>query len=94
MKRYGGADVEIHVFLFLALVGGEWLASRPCHITPRERAPSTHWIGDRANPRAGLDDINKWKFLTLLELQLQPLSCAACSQLLYQLHYCGSYQYM
>jgi hypothetical protein len=29
MKTYGGMDVQIRVFLTSALVGGEWLASRP-----------------------------------------------------------------
>jgi hypothetical protein len=28
-----------------ALVGGEWSASRPGRFTPRERTPSTYWIG-------------------------------------------------
>jgi hypothetical protein len=28
MKTYGGVDVQIHVFLTSALVGGEWSASR------------------------------------------------------------------
>jgi hypothetical protein len=39
MKTYGGADVQTHIFLTLALVGGEWSASRPSHFTPLERAP-------------------------------------------------------
>jgi hypothetical protein len=45
MKVYGGMDVQIHIFLTLALVGGEWSASHPGCITPGERAPGTHWIG-------------------------------------------------
>jgi hypothetical protein len=32
-------DVEIHVFLTSALVGGEWSASRPGRFTPEERSP-------------------------------------------------------
>jgi hypothetical protein len=39
MKAYGGMDVYIHIFLTLALVGGEWSASRPDRFTPRERPP-------------------------------------------------------
>jgi len=37
--------VEFHAFLAFALDGGKW--SRTCfiHFTPREGAPSTHWIG-------------------------------------------------
>jgi hypothetical protein len=30
--------------LTLALDGGEWSASHPCHFTPRERAPGTQII--------------------------------------------------
>jgi hypothetical protein len=45
MKAYGGGDVYIHIFLASALAGGEWSASSPCHFTPGERAPGTHWIG-------------------------------------------------
>jgi hypothetical protein len=39
------------------------------------------------DPRAGLDDVEKRKFLTLLGLQLQPLGRPAHSQLLYRLRY-------
>jgi hypothetical protein len=59
MKSYGGVDVEIHIFLTSALVGGEWSASRPVRFTPRERAPVTHWIGDWVGPRTGLDDMER-----------------------------------
>jgi len=31
--------------LTLALDGGERSALHPGHFTPRERVPSTHWIG-------------------------------------------------
>jgi hypothetical protein len=57
MKTYGGVDVETHVSLTSALVGGEWSASRPGRFTPGERAPSTHWIGGWVDSRAGLDDM-------------------------------------
>jgi len=39
----------------MALDGGEWLASYPSCFTPKERAPSTHWIRGWVGPRAGLD---------------------------------------
>jgi hypothetical protein len=39
MKTYGGLNVQIHIFLTLALAGCEWSASRPGHFTPGERAP-------------------------------------------------------
>jgi hypothetical protein len=59
MKTYGGVDVQIHVFLTSALVGGEWSASHPGLFTPGERAPGTHWIEGWMDPRAGLDDMEK-----------------------------------
>jgi hypothetical protein len=44
----------------------------PCPLYPGERAPDTHWIGGWVDPTAGLDDLEKRKFLTLLGLELQP----------------------
>jgi hypothetical protein len=44
MKTYVEVAVQIHVFLTSALIGGEWLDSRPGHITPEERAPGTQQI--------------------------------------------------
>jgi hypothetical protein len=41
--------------------------------TSGEREPSTHWIGGWVDPRAGLDDVEKRKFLTLLGLNFDPL---------------------
>jgi hypothetical protein len=70
MKTYGGVDVYINVFLTSALVGGEWSTSRPGRFTPGERAPGIHWIGSCVGARAGLDNVEKRKFLTLLGLQL------------------------
>jgi hypothetical protein len=64
MKAYGGVAST--------LVGGEWSASRPARFTPGERAPGTHWIGCWVDPRAGLHDVEKRKFLTLLGLELRP----------------------
>jgi hypothetical protein len=72
MKVYGEVDTYIHVFLTLALVGGEWSASRPGPFTPRERAPSTHWIGGWVGPRISIDDVEK--LLPLLGLKLTPRS--------------------
>jgi hypothetical protein len=56
---YGGADVYIHIFLTLALVGGEWSASRPCCFTPGKELSGTHFIEGWVDPRAGLDDMEK-----------------------------------
>jgi hypothetical protein len=72
-----------------ALTGGEWSASRPCRFTPGERAPGTHWIGGGwVDLRAGLDDVEKRKFLTLPRL-----GRPARSQSLYRLGYRGSHQF-
>jgi hypothetical protein len=38
--------------LTLALVGGEWSASRPGRFTPGERAPGPQWTGGWVDPRA------------------------------------------
>jgi hypothetical protein len=39
MKTYGGVNVQIHVFLASALVGGEWSDTRPGRFTPVEKPP-------------------------------------------------------
>jgi hypothetical protein len=72
MKAYGGVDVQINLFLTSALAGGEWSASRSGRFTPGERASGTHWIGGWVDPGAGLDDVEKRKFLTLPGLELRP----------------------
>jgi hypothetical protein len=65
MKAYGGVDIQIHIFLTSTLVGDEWPASCTGRFTPGERDPDIHWIGGWVDPRAGLDDMVKRKFLTL-----------------------------
>jgi hypothetical protein len=50
MKKYGGVDVKIHVFLTSALVGVCGLLHIPAALPPRERAPGTHWIGGWLGP--------------------------------------------
>jgi hypothetical protein len=59
--------------------------------TSGERAPGTHWKGGWVGPRARLNDMEEKKFLTLLELELPFFSQPACSQLLYWLHYPGTF---
>jgi hypothetical protein len=85
MKASGGVDVQIHIFLISALAGGEWSASSSCRFIPRERARGAHLIGGWVGPWAGLDDLEKRKFLTLPGLKLWPLGRPARSQSLYQL---------
>jgi hypothetical protein len=94
MKAYRGVDVYVHTVLTFALVGGEWLASRPCRFTPGERTPGTHWIGGWVDPRASLDDVDKRKFLALAGFELRPLGRAARNQSLYRLSYPGSDWFM
>jgi hypothetical protein len=71
----------------LALDKGEWSASRPGRFIPRERAPGTHWIGGWVDTRAGLENLEKRKFLTLPGLEFLPLGRPASSQSLYRLSY-------
>jgi hypothetical protein len=59
---------------------------------PQGKSPSTHWIGGSVNLRAGLDDAEKRKFLTLPGLKLQLLRRPVHSQSLYRLSYPGSQQ--
>jgi hypothetical protein len=82
-------DVQINIFLTSALVGGEWSASRPYRLTPGERARGTHWIGGWVGTRAGMDAVEKRKFLTLPGLELRPLGHPLHSQSLYRLRYPG-----
>jgi hypothetical protein len=91
MKAYGGVDVYIHIFLTSALAGGEWSTSRPGRFNPGESASGTHWIGGCVDPRAGLDDVEKKRFLTLPRFELRPLGRPARSQSLYRLRFPGSY---
>jgi hypothetical protein len=55
MKKYGEEIMYIHVFLTLALARGDWLASRSCRFTPRERGFGTHWMSNWVDHRTGLD---------------------------------------
>jgi hypothetical protein len=79
MKAYVGVDVWIHIFLTLAIAGGEWSASLPGRFIPRKRAPGTQWIEGWVDPRAGLDDVEKRKLLNLPGLELRPLGRPARS---------------
>jgi hypothetical protein len=45
-----------------ALGGGELSVSRPGRFTPKERVPSTQWIGGWVGPRAVLDAVVREKF--------------------------------
>jgi hypothetical protein len=58
-------------------------------VTPQERAAGTHWIGGWVNLRAGLDDMEKEKFLALPGLELRSLGYRARS---HRLRYPSSYR--
>jgi hypothetical protein len=90
MKAYGEVDVWIHTILTPALAENERSASRPCRVTPWERAPGAHCIGGWVAPKADLDDAEKRKFLPPLGLELRPLGLPARSQSLNRLRYPGS----
>jgi hypothetical protein len=80
----------MHIFLTSALVGGEWSVSIPGRITPGEKASGTPLMGGWVDHRAGLEDVDKRKFLTLPGLEIRPLACPSRSQSLYRLRYPGS----
>jgi hypothetical protein len=63
MKTYGGVDVEIHIFLTLALVGGEWSASRSDCFTSEERAPRYSLYRSLGGPQSRSGQGGKEKML-------------------------------
>jgi len=54
-------EVQLHAFLASALHRGELPTSLPSRFTPRERDPSTHWIGDWVGLSACPDAVAKVK---------------------------------
>jgi hypothetical protein len=62
-------------------------------LNPRGKSPRYPLIGGWVGPRAGLDGVEKRKFLTLPGLELRPFSRPARSQTLCRLHYPGSLQF-
>jgi hypothetical protein len=71
----GGVAELIQVFLTTPLYEYEWSVSfTHRQFYPRGKSPRIHWIGDWMGPREGLDDNGKWKFSTLLGLELRTLS--------------------
>jgi hypothetical protein len=91
MKAYGEVYVQIHIFFTSALVGGEWQLHAPAALHPEKEPRVPIVIGGWVGPRAGLDDVEKRKFLNVLGVDLRPLGHPARSQsLLYRLRYSGS----
>jgi hypothetical protein len=60
MKAYWGNAGIAPLILDLGTRWGEWSNSRAGRFTPRERAPSTHWMGG-LGPRAVLDAVVRRK---------------------------------
>jgi hypothetical protein len=71
MKTYERVDLQIHIFLISARVGGVLSTSRSGSITTRERVPGTHRIGGWVDPRAGLGDVESTKILPVPGLGLR-----------------------
>jgi hypothetical protein len=67
-------------------------ASRPCRFIPVGRSPGTDCVGGWVGPRAGLDDMEKYKFLSPQGLELRHLGRPARSQSLYRLLYPDSFR--
>jgi hypothetical protein len=67
-------DVWIDISLTSALVGAEWLASRPGRFTPWERGPWYRFHRRLVEHRGGLDVVENGKCLTLPGLELRTLS--------------------
>jgi hypothetical protein len=62
MKTYGEWSYSPTI-LTLAVYVGEWLASRPGRLNPKERALGILFIGYWVGPRVGLDAVEKRKSL-------------------------------
>jgi hypothetical protein len=56
----------------------------PAALPLEKEPPRTPWTGGWVSPRAGLDDVEKRKFLTLPGLELRSLGRPARSQSLYR----------
>jgi hypothetical protein len=69
------------------LAGGEWSASHAGRFTPGERPAGTYWIGGCVDPRIGLENMEKGKFLSLPGLELQPLGRPVRSHSLHRRRY-------
>jgi hypothetical protein len=54
-----------------------------------ETASGTHWIGGWVGPRAGMDDVERRRILSLSGLELRPLDPEARGQSVCRLRYHG-----
>jgi hypothetical protein len=87
MKAYGRLDVQTHIFLTSALVGGGWSVLLSGRFTPGERAPGTNWILDWVDQsRSG----QQGKVKILDPTGTRTPTPRSSSQSLYRLRYPGS----
>jgi hypothetical protein len=56
---------------------------KPQPLYPRGKNPFTHWIGSWVGPRAGLDEVQNKKFLTLPEHEPLPVVQPVASRYTY-----------
>jgi hypothetical protein len=86
---WGSECIDTH-FLDLG-ISWRWVVSLTPQLRyPGERTPGILWIGGWVDPRPGLDDVEKRKFLTLPGLEFLSFGRPASSQSLYRLRYAGS----
>jgi hypothetical protein len=64
MKTYGKVDVQIHAFVTLAPIGGQWSASCTGYFGPGKRAAGSHWTRNCVGPTTSLDHVKRRKFLS------------------------------
>jgi hypothetical protein len=87
--------MQIHILLTLALVDGSGQLHAPAALSPGKEPPGTHGIGRWVDVRAGLDDLEKIKFLTLPGLELRPsvVQPVATRLLAFHIALLNSYKY-
>jgi hypothetical protein len=79
LKAYGGVDIEIYIFLDLS-TSCSWVASfKPLPLYPQGKSPRYPFDRRLGGPRAGLDDVEKRKFLTPPGLEIRPFGLPARS---------------
>jgi hypothetical protein len=88
-KAYGGSGCIDSRFLDLG-TSWKWVVSFTLLPLYPEVNSGNRWIRGWVEPRADMNCIEKWKFLTLPRLELRPLGRPARSQSLYRLNYRGS----
>jgi hypothetical protein len=89
MKAYGKVDVYIHILLTSELLEVSGQLQAPAALPPGKEPPVPIGYEVGWTRSAGLDVMEKRKFLILLGLELRPFGRPARSQSLYGLRYTG-----